>query len=207
MSKTNFVTFLLSHFAAAALAFACLSSLATPKPAIAQASKPTSAPANYQKLLTVADVESATGLKGLKLVPRGSTTGAGGDLNFGNADGSLLLMVQFGNADLFKQWKAQPDVYNSAVTGVGDEAFNGPKGGLSPYVLFFRKGSHSVGLSSFLDIDTMKPNAVPGSVALHRENHPFASLTFSEWTPRLDTSGQDEDQNPTQALVNAVTGR
>jgi hypothetical protein len=157
MSKTNFGTFIPSFFAAAALAFACLSSLATPKPAIAQASKPASAPANYQKLLTVADVESATGLKGLKLVPRGSTAGAGGDLNFVKADGSLFLMVEFGNADLFKQWKAQPGFYNSAVTGVGEEAFNGPKGGLSPYVLFFRKGSHSIGLSSFLDTDTMKP--------------------------------------------------
>ena len=158
MSKTNFGTVILSFLAAAALAFACSSSLATPMPAIAQASKPASAaPANNQKLLTVADVESATGVKGLKLVPRGSTTGAGGDLNFAKADGSLLLMVEFGNADLFKQWKAQEGFYNSAVTGVGDEAFNGPKGGLAPYVLFFRKGSHSIGLSSFLDTDTMKP--------------------------------------------------
>lgn len=155
MSKTNFATFSLSFLAVAA--FVCCFSIATPKPAIAQASKHASAPANYQKLLTIADVESATSLKGLKLVPRGSTAGAGGDLNFARPDGSLLLMVEFGNADLFKQWKAQPDFYNSAVAGVGDEAFNGPKGGLAPYVLFFRKGTHSVGLSSFLDTDTIKP--------------------------------------------------
>jgi hypothetical protein len=107
--------------------------------------------------LTVADVESTTRLKGVKLVPRGSAAGAGGDLNFAKANDSLLLMAQFGNAALFKQWKAQPNFYNSAVTGVGDEAFNGPKGRLSPYVLFVRKGSHSIGLSSFLDTDTMKP--------------------------------------------------
>jgi hypothetical protein len=155
MNKTNLGTFFPAFFAATILFFVCLCSLVTSEPAIAQASK--SVLTNYQKLLTVADVESATGLKGLKLVPRGSTTGAGGDLNFAKADGSLLLMAQFGSADLFKQWKAQPDFFNSPVAGVGDEAFNGPKGGLGPYVLFFRKGTHSIGLSSFLDTETMKP--------------------------------------------------
>jgi len=157
MTRINLGAFFLPFFVAAVLAFTGLPLLAAPRAAAAQASKPASVRSNYQKLLTVADVESVTGLKGLKLVQRGSTAGAGGDLNFAKSDGSLLLMVEFGNADLFKQWKAQPGFYNSGVAGVGDEAFNGPKGGLAPYVLFFRRGTHSVGLSSFLDTDTMKP--------------------------------------------------
>ena len=157
MSKSNLSTVFLSLFAAAALAFACLTSLATPVSPAAQGSKPAAASASYQKLLTVSDVESATGFKGVKLIPRGSILGAGGNLNFAKADGSLLLMVQFGDANLFKQWKAQDGFYNAAVTGVGDEAFNGPKAGIGPYVLFVRKGAHSFGLSGFLDTDTMKP--------------------------------------------------
>lgn len=157
MIRTNLGTIFLSFFAVAALAFACLTSFATPASSTQQASKPDAASANYQKLLTISDVESATGVKGLKLVPRNAAKGAAGDLNFAKADGSLLLMAQFGNADLFKQWKAQEGFYNAAVSGVGDEAFNGPKGGIGPYVLFLRKGAHSVGLSTYLDADTMKP--------------------------------------------------
>lgn len=156
MTKSHFGAFLVLFFPALAVPFAASPWLRTPNTPTSQASKSASPAANYQKLLTVADVESASGLKGLKLVPRGSTSGAGGDLNFAKADGSLLLMVQFGNADLFKQWKAQPGFYSNSVNGVGDEAFNGPKG-MAPYVLFLRKGSHSIGLSSFLDTDTMKP--------------------------------------------------
>jgi hypothetical protein len=101
----------------------------------------------------VADVESVSGLQGFQLVARDPRKRAMGDLNFAKADGSMLLMVRFGDTDTFKQWKAQAGLYNAAVGGVGNEAFNGPKG----TALYLRKGSHSVSLSSFLNSDTMKP--------------------------------------------------
>lgn len=118
----------------------------TPKPA---------SPA-YKKLLTVADVESATSITGLKLVPAGSVEYAAGDLNFAQSDGSMVLMVSFGDAGLFKTWKAQEGNFNVAVKDIGDEAFNGPKV-KAPYVLFVRKGNHAFSLSSFLDTGTGKP--------------------------------------------------
>jgi len=49
----------------------------------------------YDKLLTIADVEKVTGLSGVKTVPNGSQTGAGGMLNFVNASGKLVLAVNF----------------------------------------------------------------------------------------------------------------
>ena len=109
-----------------------------------------------EKLLTIADVESVTGAKGLKLVPKNPAKGAGGDLNFAKPDGSLLVMAVFGPASLFTQWKAQPGFAGSAVTGVGDEAFAGPAGA-TPYVIFLRKGDHAASVSSFLSTTDMKP--------------------------------------------------
>jgi hypothetical protein len=89
--------------AAAALAFACLTSFADPASSIPQGGKPASA--NPQKLLAITDVESAMSVEKLKLVPRGSTTGAVGDLNFAKADGSLFVMANFVNGALSKNGK------------------------------------------------------------------------------------------------------
>jgi hypothetical protein len=120
------------------------------KQAAAKGSPAAQAPASYQKLLTIADVEGVTGVKGLKLVP------GEGDLNFAKADGSLLLMVQFGPRNLYDNWKARNGIVNSAVNGIGDEAFKGPSGS-APFILFFRKGDHSVSLHSYLNTDDMEP--------------------------------------------------
>ena len=51
-------------------------------------------PASGAQYLTVQDVEKITGLHGVKLVPADPSKGAGGDLNFANKDGKLILMVQ-----------------------------------------------------------------------------------------------------------------
>ncbi len=141
---------------AGAFAVASSAVLLARKQAAGKGTPAAQAPAAYQKLLTVADVESVTGVKGLKLVPRNPVKGAGGDLNFAKADGSLLLMVRFGPRSLYDGWKAQDGIVNSTVSGIGDEAFNGPSG-MAPYVLFFRKADHSVSISSFLNSDDMKP--------------------------------------------------
>ena len=95
-------------------------------------------------------------MKGLKLVAPGSVEDAAGDLNFTRSDGSMLLMVSFGDAGLFKTWKTQEGNFNSVVKDIGDEAFDGPKV-KAPYVLFVRKGNRAFSLSSFLSLDTGKP--------------------------------------------------
>jgi hypothetical protein len=74
--------------------------LAARTPVAGQTAKP--APSAYEKLLTAADVESATGIKGVKRVASGSVEGAAGDLNFVQADGTMLLMVEFGDDKVFQ---------------------------------------------------------------------------------------------------------
>lgn len=49
--------------------------------------------ASHEELLTIKDVEAVTGIQGIKLVPRNPQIGAGGELNFALADGSMVLMV------------------------------------------------------------------------------------------------------------------
>src|SRR5690349_12432445 len=60
--------------------------------------------------LTPADVERLSGATGVRLVPRGSQTGAGGDLNFVTAEGKLLLMVNFGDAQLYRKARDQKQI-------------------------------------------------------------------------------------------------
>lgn len=56
-------------------------------------------------LLKIADVEAATGLKGLKLVPKDPMKGAGGTLNFADADGKLVLLVMIEPMSALRTWK------------------------------------------------------------------------------------------------------
>ncbi len=56
--------------------------------------------ADYEKLLTIEEVESVTGIEGIKLVPRNPQIGAGGELNFALADGSMVLMVGIQDAPM-----------------------------------------------------------------------------------------------------------
>jgi hypothetical protein len=109
------------------------------------------APSPYEKYLKVADVEGVTGLTGLKLVPRDPTKGAGGDLNFAQADGTLVLIANFMTlkAKDYPAYKAQLKSYSKGdVPGLGDDAFNGPPND-PQYFLTFRKGEWVVSLSSF----------------------------------------------------------
>ncbi len=112
--------------------------------AVAQSSTPPPA----EKLLTTADVEKVSGLKGIKVVPRNPRVGAGGDLNFARADGNLLVMAIIRPADpLWKQWQ-QALGFGEKVGDLGDEAFEGRD---APNVLFVRKGNRAISLSSFFD--------------------------------------------------------
>ena len=80
--------------------------------------------------LTVQDVEKITGLHGVKLVPPDASKGAGGDLNFADKDGKLILMVNRNlSSDMFySQTKNMKDTVKADITGLGDAAFIGPAG-------------------------------------------------------------------------------
>ncbi len=111
-----------------------------------------------EKYLTIADVEKVSGEKGIKLVAYNPGKGAGGDLNFAKSDDTMFLLAQIQPKYFWNIWKGQADSFNEPVSGVGDEAFNGPKGMPSNYVLFFLKGDTAFSVSSFFNAgDTSKP--------------------------------------------------
>jgi len=104
----------------------------------------------YEKYLTGADFEKVTGMKGVKLIPRGTVAGAGGDLNFSDDSGELILMVQFTDAKNFDGFKNK--YAKGAVSGVGDKAFQGAAmPGMPDNLLAFTKGTHCVILTAFGD--------------------------------------------------------
>ncbi len=103
-----------------------------------------------EKYLTAADVEKVTGLKGVREIPRGSAAGAGGDLNFVDASGELILMVQISDAKSFAGFKGK--YAKGALSGVGDEAVQGSlMPGIPDNLLAFRKGTRCIVLTAFAD--------------------------------------------------------
>jgi hypothetical protein len=110
--------------------------------------------------LTIADVERVTGIKGLQLVAPGSVPGAGPGLNFAGPDRKMVLMVNFGTADLYRRAKEQKEMkvggmtipmplFHAAVPGIGDEAFDSPPGALQ-FVLYLRKGQKAASLTTYV---------------------------------------------------------
>ena len=110
--------------------------------------------------LTVADVEKVTGMKGLQVVAPGSVAGAGPGLNFAGPNRKMVLMVNFGTADLYRRAKEQKDMkvgsmtipmplFHAAVPGIGDEAFDSPPGPVQ-YVLYLRKGQKAASLTTYV---------------------------------------------------------
>lgn len=114
------------------------------RPALAQA------PANPERLLTPADVEQASGLKGVTRVAPNARPTATGDLNFGVANGQVALTIKFQAGGDFAHYR---DAFTRAkqVAGVGEAA-------LSPDAnqIIFRQGRYTVVLTSGLSSDTMK---------------------------------------------------
>jgi hypothetical protein len=108
-----------------------------------------------EKYLTAADIEKAAGMKGVNLVPRGSVAGAGGDLNFTDSSGELILMVQFTDARNYAGFKAK--YAKGAAAAVGDEAILGAiMPGMAENLLAFKKGTHCVVLTAFADFVKQK---------------------------------------------------
>jgi hypothetical protein len=107
--------------------------------------------ASGAQYLTVQDVEKITGLHGVKLVPPDPSKGAGGDLNFADKDGKLILMV---NRDLYSnmlysQTKNMKGTVKTEINGLGDAAFTGPAGNLQ-YFVSLKKGKGSGTVATFL---------------------------------------------------------
>jgi hypothetical protein len=106
---------------------------------------------NPSTLLTITDVEKTSGLSGLKLVKEGSSTNAVGRLNFAMADGTLVAIMNIGDAVAFNA--AMQGMYFSKVTtGTGDMCFVGPSSQVSPTLTLFAaaKGDHAVIMKTFL---------------------------------------------------------
>jgi hypothetical protein len=108
-------------------------------------------PASGAQYLTVQDVEKITGLHGVKLVPADPSKGAGGDLNFADKDGKLILMVNrnLSSDMLYSQTKNMKGTVKAEIQGVGDAAFIGPPGNY-PYFVAFKKGKGSGSVATYL---------------------------------------------------------
>jgi hypothetical protein len=106
-------------------------------------------------LITVADVEKVGGFTGIKQVLQGDR------VNFSTQDNKLVLEVHVRYSDrLYKQTKATKLNFHASVSGIGDEAFDGPSddfnmgvrssdGKPQPYLLWFLKANTSVSLTTF----------------------------------------------------------
>jgi hypothetical protein len=104
-------------------------------------------------LLTVADVEAATGMTGIKIVAANSTQEAVGRINFANADGTLVALMNIGDAVAFSQ-SLNGMNYSKDATGTGDMCYVGPSPKLSPVLSIFAAatGDHAVMMKTFLKV-------------------------------------------------------
>lgn len=101
-------------------------------------------------LLSVADVEKATGLTGVKLVSPGSTTDAVGRLNFANESGTLIATMNIGDGTAFDQ-SLGTMLFSRESTGTGSMCFVGPSSQVSPVLTVFAaaEGDHAVIMKTF----------------------------------------------------------
>jgi hypothetical protein len=106
--------------------------------------------------LTPADIEKATGLHGVHLVPPTTKGAVPGRDNYADATGAIVLWFHEFDAQGFARAKAQPaktmggieiepKLFHAAVAGLGDEAFDSPAGA-KQHALYVRKGQAAFGL-------------------------------------------------------------
>jgi len=111
-----------------------------------------------QATVTPADIEQATGLHGIHLVPATARGAVPGRDNYADASGKIVLWFQSFSGQLFARAKAQPaktmgtiqiepKLFHAAVSGIGDEAFDSPDGA-HQHALYVRKGNVAFGLIS-----------------------------------------------------------
>jgi hypothetical protein len=104
-------------------------------------------------LLTVADVQKASGLSGLKLVEASSTADAVGRLNFATGDGVLVATMNIGDGTAFNQ-ALQTMMFAREATGTGSMSFVGPSPQVSKVLTVFAaaKGDHAVIMKTFTKV-------------------------------------------------------
>ena len=121
----------------------------------------TAAAAAAPAAVTPADIEKATGLKGVHLVPATAAGSVPGRDNYADASGRVVLWFQAIPGPMFARAKAQPakvmngmeiepKLYHAAVSGLGEEAFDSPDG-RQQHALYVRKGDSAFGLISNVD--------------------------------------------------------
>jgi len=103
----------------------------------------------WDKYLSIADVQKLTGLSGIRQVPRGEE--ADGDLNYARSDGKIILSISFYPSSAYASAKSSKTGFKASVQGIGEEAFWGPKDGPPLYILAFRKGAYAVILNTELE--------------------------------------------------------
>src|SRR5262245_33920182 len=103
-----------------------------------------------------ADIEKATGLHGVHLVPPTAAGAVPGRDNYADQSGAIVLWFHGFDAQGFARAKAQPakmmsgieiesKLFHAAVAGLGDEAFDSPDGKLQ-HALYVRKGQAAFAL-------------------------------------------------------------
>ncbi len=101
------------------------------------------------KLLSAADVEKISGVKGVKSVKRGENQYAFADLNFAGPDGQMMVEVNVTAAVAYDNAAKMKAMIAHTVTDIGDAAFVGPPGPVQ-YVLYAKKGSGAITVSAVL---------------------------------------------------------
>jgi hypothetical protein len=105
---------------------------------------------SFDNYLKSSDLEKATGLKGVKSIAKGTAAGAGGDLNFTTADGTLIVMIQVVGKSNYAGYKQM--FFKADIKGVGEQAMEGATVPKQPSNLVaFTKGAECVALMAFAD--------------------------------------------------------
>ncbi|MDH4162130.1 MAG: hypothetical protein OEW15_05500 [Nitrospirota bacterium] len=121
----------------------------------------------FDNIISAADVEKATGLTGVKKVPRDKAAPGytenkllTGDINFVRSDGQPILMIQFRPAFVYDQFKADTEYNKGAVPGIGSDAFSSP---VYPpqYTINFVKGNYYAAVTTHLDPKNESKTLIP----------------------------------------------
>jgi hypothetical protein len=104
----------------------------------------------FDNIISPADVEKVTGLRGIKQVPRDQTSKfKNGDLNFVAAD-RPILMIEFRPVFVFDAMKADSGYFKKSVPGLAEEAFTSPA--FDPqFSVNLRKGRYVAVITTHID--------------------------------------------------------
>ena len=121
----------------------------------------------FENIISAMDVEKATGLKGLKQVPRQKAVDGvtdnkylTGDINIVQANNQPVMVVQFLPSFAFDQFKGDSGFIKSPVSGIGDEAYTGPSFDPQTSVNFVKGGTY-VTVSTLIDPRDKKKAVLP----------------------------------------------